>query len=258
MIKFTIITCTYQAENVLQRTLDSVLKQSYKRIEHLIIDGASTDRTICLAKRYAKISIEKQTQHEIVIESEPDKGLYDAMNKGLQRATGDYVLFLNAGDSFPNEETLACVANSIGAYEVLPAVLYGDTNIVDEKGKFIRPRRLAPPRHLTWRSFLHGMLVCHQAFYVRIDIAQSTPYLTTYRYSADVDWCIRVMKEAEQRRLQLRNVHAVVVNYLDGGMTNANHQASLKERFRVMVSHYGYLPTLIMHVWFVIRGIIKR
>ena len=101
MIKFSVITCTYQAENELQRTLDSVLMQRYKNVEHLIIDGASTDQTVRMAKRYAALSAEMETGHEVVVASEPDHGLYDAMNKGIQRATGDYVLFLNAGDSFP-------------------------------------------------------------------------------------------------------------------------------------------------------------
>lgn len=258
MIKFTIITCTYQAEKELQRTLDSVLMQRYKNVEHLIVDGASTDETVRMAKRYAALSAEMGTGHEVVVASEPDHGLYDAMNKGLQRATGDYVLFLNAGDSLPAIDTLELVACSAGVCDVLPAVLYGDTHVVDDKGEFVRRRRLTPPRRLTWRSFLQGMLVCHQAFYARTDIAKVTPYQTKYRYSADVDWCIRIMKEAAGRHLPLRNVQAVVANYLDGGMTNQNHQASLKERFHVMVSHYGYLPTLVMHGWFVLRSVLKR
>ena len=81
-------------------------------------------------------------------------------------------------------------------FSPLPAVLYGDTNIVDSDGNFLHPRRLSPPEDLTWKSFRQGMLVCHQAFYARIDFAIATPYDQQYRYSADVDWCIRVMKAA--------------------------------------------------------------
>lgn len=258
MIKITIITCTHQAELVLQRTLDSVFRQTYERIEHLIIDGASTDATVEMAQKYAKKSDENKVGHEVVVTSERDNGLYDAMNKGLKRATGDYVLFLNAGDIFPQAETLERVATLVNNYKVLPAVLYGDTDIVDAKGQFLRHRRLAPPCQLSWRSFLYGMLVCHQAFYARTDIAKHTLYNTQYRYSADVDWCIRMMKEAEKQNLPLCNVHAVVVNYLYGGMTNKNHRVSLKERFHVMASHYGYLPTIMMHLWFVLRSVLKR
>ena len=175
-----------------------------------------------------------------------------------QKATGDYLVFLNAGDVFPSPDTLELVASSVGDGEELPGVLYGNTDIVDDEGHFLRHRRLQPPERLTWRSFRQGMLVCHQAFYARTDLAKANPYNMQYRFSADVDWCIRVMKAAERQGLPLRNVEAVVVNYLDGGMTVKNHRASLRERFRLMRHHYGLLPTLAMHAWFVLRSALKK
>lgn len=258
MIKFTIITCTYNAAPVLQRTLDSVLKQSYCNIEHLIIDGGSKDKTLSMAKAYKHKSDVGENAHDIVISSEPDKGLYDAMNKGIDRATGDYIIFLNAGDVFPSPDTLEYVEGCVGEGEALPGVLYGDTDIVNDEGHFLRHRRLTPPKKLSWRSFKWGMLVCHQSFYARTDIAKQVHYNLGYRYSADVDWCIRIMKEAERQHLPLRNVNAVITNYLDGGMSIQNHKASLKERFQVMRSHYGIVTTLLVHAWFVIRGFIKK
>lgn len=194
----------------------------------------------------------------MIVVSEKDRGLYDAMNKGIQKATGDYLVFLNAGDVFPSPDTLELVASSVGDGEELPGVLYGNTDIVDDEGHFLRHRRLQPPERLTWRSFRQGMLVCHQAFYARTDLAKANPYNMQYRFSADVDWCIRVMKAAERQGLPLRNVDAVVVNYLDGGMTVKNHRASLRERFRLMRHHYGLLPTLAMHAWFVLRSVLKK
>lgn len=258
MIKFTIITCTYQAEKEVERTLRSVLEQTYKDIEHLIVDGASTDATLQLAQTYATESQAQNNGHQVMVTSEPDKGLYDAMNKGLRHATGDYVLFLNAGDTFPSESTLTQVAACAKGTSVLPGVLYGDTDIVDNEGRFVRHRRLSPPKKLSWKSFMQGMVVCHQAFYARTDLAKQVPYQLKYRYSADVDWCIRVMKMAQKEGLPLCNVQIVVANYLDGGMTEKNHKASLKERFRVMESHYGYLPTLFMHAWFAVRSVLKK
>lgn len=258
MIKFTVVTCTYNAAPVLQRTLDSVMKQTYCNIEHLIIDGVSKDKTLAMVKTYKHKSDVGENAHEIVVCSEPDKGLYDAMNKGIDRATGDYIIFLNAGDVFSSEDTLEYVQSCVGEGEELPGVLYGDTDIVDEKGVFLRHRRLTPPPHLTWRSFKWGMLVCHQSFYARADIAKRTHYNLRYRFSADVDWCIRVMHESARCGLPLRNVHAVVTNYLDGGMTVLNHRASLRERFEVMRSHYGLFTTLFVHTWFLVRSVIKK
>lgn len=258
MVVFSIITCTYNAESVLQRTLDSVLEQTYSHVEHIIVDGASTDATLNMVEAYRQKSDAEDWCHEVHVKSEPDRGLYDAMNKGIQRATGQYVLFLNAGDVFPSADTLELVAESVGEGEEPPAVLYGDTDVVDNDGHFLRHRRLSPPRRLTWRSFMKGMLVCHQAFYARTDLAKATPYDLHYRFSADVDWCIRIMRLARRRRLPMRNVGAVVVNFLDGGMTTTNHRASLKERFHVMAHHYGFVPTVLMHAWFVVRSVFKK
>ena len=259
MIKFSIITITYNAEECLQRTLDSVWEQTYQYVEHIIVDGASKDGTVKMAQEYKRENdADEDCLHDVVLVSEPDKGLYDAMNKGLKMATGDYVLFLNAGDTLPNADTLEGVGGAVGDGEAMPGVLYGDTDIVDAEGNFICHRRLAAPKKLTWRSFMHGMLVCHQAFYARLDIAQGTPYQLCYRFSADVDWCIRVMKEAEQMQLTLLPLNEEVVNYLDEGETTRHHRASLKERFSVMVSHYGLFSTVIMHLWFVVRAVLKK
>ena len=257
-MKITVITITFNAENVLSPTLQSVFRQTHNDVEHWIIDGASKDGTLKIAEEYKRHDDSTDNGHEVHILSEPDNGIYFAMNKGLERATGSYVLFLNAGDTLASNDTLDEVCASVGDGEELPAVIYGDTDIVDADYHFIRHRRLAPPKHLTWKSFLHGMLVCHQAFYARADIAKDIPYDTQYRHSADVDWCIKVLKEGRRRHLPNRRVHAVVANFLDGGDTTRNHRDSLRERFQVMRHHYGIIPTLAMHAWFVIRGIIKK
>lgn len=257
MISITVITCTYNAEATIERTLQSVLSQTYENVEHLILDGKSKDSTCDIINRYIGEAKEKQDAHEIKFISEPDKGLYDAMNKGLRLAKSDYLVFLNAGDTFPDESTLETVASSVGEGEVLPGVIYGDTDIVDEKGVFVRHRRLAPPENLSWRDFKNGMLVCHQSFYALTSIARAIPYNNRYRFSADVDWCIRIMKQAEKENRPLRNTHSVLSNFLDGGMSTTNHKASLKERFNVMTVHYGLIPTILQHIWFVIRAIIK-
>ncbi|MBQ8046737.1 MAG: glycosyltransferase [Prevotella sp.] len=258
MIRFSVITCTYNAAPVLQRTLDSLLRQTHHQVEHIIVDGRSEDATLQMAMAYKQESDASDNAHDVIVISEPDHGLYDAMNKGLQMASGSYVVFLNAGDALPSADTLELIDGAVGEDETLPGVLYGDTDITDLAGRVLYPRRLRPPRHLSWRSFLHGMTVCHQAFYARTDLAKACPYDLRYRFSADVDWCIRVMKAADSLQLPLRNLNMTVVNYLEGGLTTANHRASLRERFRVMRVHYGLLPTLFMHVWFLFRTVVSR
>ena len=279
MIKFSVITITYNAGAVLQRTLDSVLAQTYEGVEHLIIDGASTDGTLQMANDYKVRNDEEPPPtppkeegiahhpqppndhhpHKVIIHSEPDEGIYDAMNKGLTQASGDYVVFMNAGDFFPSADTLEQIAHRCHLNELpsdsLPAVLYGNTDIVDSQGHYLHPRRLQPPEHLSWRSFRQGMLVCHQAFYARADVAKNLQYDTRYRYSADVDWCIRVMREADRLGLPLVNTHLTTACYTEEGTTTRHHRESLRERYRIMTHHYGHVSTFLMHCWFVVRNI---
>jgi glycosyltransferase involved in cell wall biosynthesis len=262
MTRFTIITITYNAAAVVERTLQSVQRQTYEGVEHLIIDGASTDNTMQLAEQYKLQSDESGRGHKVILQSEPDHGIYDAMNKGLTQASGDYIVYMNAGDFFPADDTLEQIAHRCRLNELpseeLPAVLYGQTDIVDGEGRYLRPRRLRAPERLTWRSFRQGMLVCHQAFYARTDLAKNLQYDTRYRLSADVDWCIRVMREGERAGLSLCNTHMVVACYTEQGATTKHHRASLLERYRVMADHYGHLEAVLMHCWFVVRAVLKR
>lgn len=258
-MKITLITCTYNAAPVLQRTLDSIMRQTYHNIEHIIIDGKSKDDTVAMATQYKTTSYLRHTGHTVTIVSEPDRGLYDAMNKGLQLATGEYLCYLNAGDVLATPDTIRDIAEAAergGGTGY--GVIYGETDVVDAAGQFLRHRRLQAPRRLTWRSFRHGMLVCHQSFYARTAIARQIPYDLRYRVSADVDWCIRVMRLADQRRLDNHNMQRVLCHYLDGGMSIQNHRASLCERFATMRRHYGLVDTLLMHAWFVLRAVIRR
>lgn len=250
-MKITVVTATYNAAAVVERTLQSVAEQDHAEVEHLIIDGCSKDSTLKLIDAYAKTP----GRHEVIVSSEPDKGLYDAMNKGIRRATGQYIVFLNAGDRFADQHVLSDIAKAAASSERLPGVVYGETDIVDDKGQFLAHRRLAAPEKLTWRSFRQGMLVCHQSFYANLDLARQELYDLHYRYSADVDWCIRIMKRAEAEGLPLLNMHRVLTHYLAGGMSIKNHKASLRERFSVMRKHYGLLTTLAMHSWFLLRAV---
>ena len=238
---FSIITITFNAATTLPATLRSVEEQTFTNYEYIVVDGASRDNTVALVEA---------SQLPVRMVSEPDKGLYDAMNKGLKMAAGEYLIFLNAGDSFHAPDTLQRVAEAIGNNR--PGVVYGETAIVDANRNFLMMRRLQAPEKLSWRSFKQGMLVCHQAFIARRDIAPL--YDLKYRYSADVDWCIRCMKQTDE----LLNTHLTLIDYLNEGETTRHHRASLKERFAVMCHHYGTISTVLRHIGFALRYAIAR
>lgn len=240
----TIVTICYNAAATIERTLRSVSEQTYPHIQYLVIDGASTDETLSLVCVLAP-------QAEVY--SEPDRGIYDAMNKGLARATGDYIWYLNAGDALPSETTVREVAQVIAASrEAPPDVVYGDCLLINDEGEIVAPRRLRPPLELGWRSFIWGMTVCHQSFVARRAICPE--YDLRYRLSSDVDWCIRVLKRAS---VCVRLPQPLSL-YLHEGATTNNHWRSLRERFDVMRRHYGLLPTLGAHVVFAIRLVRDR
>ncbi|MEG1722560.1 MAG: glycosyltransferase family 2 protein [Bacteroidales bacterium] len=240
--RFSIITITYNAEKTLEPTIRSILEQDYPNIEYIIIDGASKDGTLKLIDRF-RDRIAK-------VVSEPDKGLYDAMNKGLQHATGDYVWFINAGDALHSPFTVRRITEKIG--DTMPDIIYGETALVNQERTFIGMRRLKAPAKLTYKSFRHGMLVCHQSFIAKRALAE--PYDLKYRFSADFDWCVRCMKKASV----LYNSKLILTDYLSEGLTTANRKASLKERFAIMRKYYGLPTVTAMHAWFLLRALISK
>ena len=136
----SIITVTYNAEKTLPATIDSVDRQSMTDFEHLIIDGASKDSTADIARRACA--------DRRMVFSEPDKGLYDAMNKGISKARGQYLIFLNAGDSFHTSDTLQIIADTI-RNNSYPGIVYGQTQLVDADRRRIADRHLTAPENLS-------------------------------------------------------------------------------------------------------------
>lgn len=242
-MKISIITITYNAAGVIGPTLRSVREQTFRDFEHIIVDGASSDDTILIARRDGVRGAR--------IISEPDRGIYDAMNKGLHAAKGDFILFLNAGDTFADAGTLQLFAD---AAERHADIVYADTVIVDAGGNILRPRHLSAPQKLTVDSFSKGMLVCHQAFMVRRSIAPD--YNLDYRFSADYDWTIRCMEETVPERCM--NLHTVAIHYLADGTTDRNKLSSLKERFNIMREHYGAPTAIARHLSFIPRAVVRK
>lgn len=234
-VTISIITIVYNNVQDIAYTIESVLEQTYPHVEYIIIDGASTDGTMDVIERY------RDRIHCVV--SEKDKGIYDAMNKGLAKATGDYVLFLNSGDELFDSNTLQHVVSAGRGADII----YGETKLIDERRQILGDRRHKVPAAFDWKSFRYGMNICHQAIYVKRSIA--VPYDTQYQLSADVDWVIRVAKKAKSAQ----NVHAYVAKYLVGGMTQKRHRQGLKERYQIFKKHYGAANNIINHIVIALR-----
>ena len=239
----SIITITWNASSTLPPTLKSVGEQTFRDFEHILVDGASSDDTLAVARRDGLPSLR--------IVSEPDRGLYDAMNKGLRMARGKYVLFLNAGDSFADSAVLQAYADAAVAN---PDIIYADTLVVDEARNVVGSRHLSVPDQLTFDSFSRGMLVCHQAFMVRRSLAPE--YDLRYRFSSDYDWTIRCIALTEPSRCI--NLHRNAIYYLYDGLTGRNHRASLIERFHVMRRHYGVATAVRRHLSFIPRALSRK
>jgi glycosyltransferase involved in cell wall biosynthesis len=228
--KLTVITIVYNNVRDIERTMRSVLNQSYSNIEYVIVDGLSNDGTLQVIEKY-------QSRVSKLI-SEKDNGIYDAMNKGLAMATGDYVIFMNSGDEFFDNVTVTAVFATATDADIY----YGETEMMADNGESLGQRRHHAPAKFTWRGFKYGMSISHQAIYIRRALKE--PYDSKYQLSADIDWIIRAAKKAKK----IVNVNRYVARYLVGGMSKKRHRQSLQERFNIMQRYYGTIPTVLNHV----------
>jgi len=227
--KLSVITIVYNNVRDIERTMLSVLGQTYTNIEYIIVDGLSKDGTLQVINKY-------QDRISKLI-SEKDNGIYDAMNKGLAVATGDYVIFMNSGDEFYAADTVTNVFATADDADIY----YGETEMIDDNGQSLGQRRHQAPAAFTWRDFKYGMSISHQAIYIRRTLTE--PYDNRYRLSADIDWIIRGAKKARK----IVNVNQYVAKYLVGGMSKKKHRQSLRERFNIMKRYYGLIPTVLNH-----------
>lgn len=243
---FSIITVVYNGEALLPGTMSSVEQQDYPHVEYIIVDGASKDKSIEIIKAFAG------RMPNLRWISEKDKGLYDAMNKGLHMATGDFVLFLNAGDHLYAKDTLSYLASLTGPDT---DVLYGETELVDEsrkvQGNMSELSTRKAPEKLHWRDYLGGMLVVHQSFMARRAIA---PDYIMGNLCADYDWCIQILKKSRENV----NAQRVITQYLMGGISKKRHRQSLLDRFSLMRKHFGLPSALLAHVKIVLRAVAHK
>lgn len=240
----SIITVCFNERAHIEKTLLSVFNQTLPGIEFIVIDGGSADGS--------KEIIEQYSSRISYFSSEKDKGIYDGMNKGLSRATGQYVFFLNGGDVLNGNDILEKVfatAADADAY-------YGETLFIEEDGAVMGTRSQVTnqqtPEQLTWKSLRRGMVVSHQAFIVKRELAPL--YDLQYRICADIDWMIACLKNCSS----VVNTKLPVSQFRTGGTSAQQRKKAWKERYAILKKHYGFFPNLFSHGLIVLRYIFSK
>lgn len=236
-IKISIITVCYNAENELYQTLMSVKNQTYKNIEHVIIDGKSKDNSLNIVKNY-KTNI----NYECVLVSEKDNGIYDAMNKGINNSTGEIIYFLNAGDILEDNDVLAKVIRYFQENKDY-SIIYGNMKLSDKL-------QIVKYEELTDIFFLKGKVICHQCIFCRKSVFEiAGKFDLNYKICADRDWLLRCFK----LNLRIKHIDVIIVTYDTNGMSSSKENSTRlrKESDLIILKYYNimfYIAQKIRHL----------
>lgn len=212
-LKVTVVTVSFNAEKQIENTIISVLEQSYTNMEYIIIDGGSTDGTMSLIRKYEK-------KIDIIV-SEPDKGIYDAMNKGVRFASGEWIIFMNCGDSFYDNSVVKKMCSAMKNNDIV----YGQTNVIDSIGQYVlRPRPLECLNQMIMPFF-------HQSSAVRTELLKRMKFDT--RFSLCADFCF--FRTCYLNRFQFMELPIVISNYniSEGSQSFDNGCKVYKENFEI-------------------------
>lgn len=229
MDKVSVITVCYNADKTIKNTIESVLQQSYTCYEYIVVDGASTDDTLNIVREYSDQFAHKQVQLKII--SEKDHGIYDAMNKGIDLASGNWIIFMNADDSFYNEDALKNVfANNLNAYDVV----YGDCVRIDSQGQY--PMKANPPETLPKQ-----MPFMHQAVFTRSSLCKRYKFNLDYILCADYDFFFKIYALG----YQFKKLNVTVCNYSIRGISGRALIKAQNEVIAIKKNHNGQYPITI-------------
>ncbi|HOV13925.1 MAG TPA: glycosyltransferase family 2 protein [Spirochaetota bacterium] len=238
--KITIITVTFNAEKSIEKTILSVIGQTYNNIEYIIVDGLSKDNTMSIVEKYKdKIAL---------IISEKDSGIYDAMNKGIIKSTGDFLFFLNSGDEIYENNTIEKIFLDINDEEIF----YGKTSLINEDGSLKKITSI--PKTLTHKSFLTGMPVSHQSIIIKKNLINL--YDLKYKFVSDHDFIITALKKAKK----VKNTNLIISKYQLGGFSDKNFFGCWFDKFLIVRKQFGFyalLPNYIAFLKEITKKIIK-
>ena len=216
-LKVSVVTVVFQDPSGLEKTIKSVLAQTYAHLEFIIVDGGSKDETQNILHRY-------RDRIDVII-SEPDNGIYDAMNKGIFLATGEYIVFMNADDSFANDDVVSLAVPHLRSRD---DVVYGHRNYIRPSGAAI----LQKSREVEYVKY--RMPYCHQAAFVRSYTLRRWPFNQTYRYAADYNQVVEIYMDGGN----FRQIDLTVCNYAAGGMSESGIRPYL-EVLKIQFDNFG-------------------
>ena len=223
----SIITVCYNARDGLHATLENVLQQTWTRFEYLVIDGGSADGTVSLLKQSSERFAQQQIPFQYI--SEPDQGIYDAMNKGTKIAKGTWLLFLNAGDLLASPHILEQVFSK----PCNSSIIYGDTLCVYQKSQKLYPA-------LPLENIIHEMAFCHQSAFIRRSLLLERPYDISYKICADHHFFLSMyLKEKE---FDYRPIPVSI--YEISGYSDKNKLAAHREQHRMQRELHVFRPTI--------------
>lgn len=227
--KVTIVTVTYNAKEHLEQTILSVLEQDYPNIEYIILDGGSTDQTVEIIKRY-----QDRLAYWV---SEPDGGIYDAMNKGIDVATGEWINFMNAGDSFSTADTVKTVFERLDSDT---DIIMGGINLFDSQNRFIKYNQVDDVSKILQQSVCY-----HQAVFAKTDLAREYKYNLQYKVVSDYDFRVRCYVN----KYRFQALDFPVANYMLGGFSDNHFERGALEALLILQSHTNDKEIVLSSQW---------
>lgn len=227
-MKITVVTVCYNAESVIKATIESVLSQDYENIEYIIKDGASKDSTREIISSYLDDS-------RIIYASEPDTGLYNAMNIATRMSSGEYIIFMNAGDIFYSSHSISDVFSNLNEY---PDIIYGDTIRQLKDSEFTESYKSTSILKL----LLCGRIMCHQSMFIKSDIMKEFLYDESYTITADFDFVTRAYA-SKKRFLYIEKIISKVesvegISFRDSNLTTMRKQDDMSLKKNLAFWYY--------------------
>jgi len=215
MKKISVVTVCYNCEDTIEKTILSVVKQTYSSIEYIIVDGLSSDRTVDVVRKHLK-------DKRIIFISEPDDGLYDAMNKAIDIASGDYIIFMNSGDIFASETVLSDIIEALDGKNEL---VYGNVIRLKHGGRVLEKYG---NRYTPMFLLLQGRMICHQSIFTRCDIMKEYRFNTDFSITADYDFLTRVIQN--KRKMKYVDITVSIVDNEEGISSTISNMDIMREQ----------------------------